>query len=86
MGFNCKPKGIFRGALNITHAPKFGEIRALLGGSNLNFLCLSETRLHDSILPSMTDTHYRAVGRGGGVLIYIKDLSESRDVLLCDNI
>lgn len=43
-----KPKGICGGHLNIRSIfPKCGEIRIILLGSNLDFLCISETWLND---------------------------------------
>ncbi len=49
-----KPRGIFGGHLNIRSLTlKCDEIRILLTGSNLDFLCLSETWLHDNILTNM---------------------------------
>lgn len=51
-----KPSGIFGGHLNIRSLIlKCDEIRTLLTGSNLDFLCLSETWLHENILTSMVD-------------------------------
>ncbi|MGL5684566.1 MAG: endonuclease/exonuclease/phosphatase family protein, partial [Vagococcus fluvialis] len=85
-----KPKGFFGGHLNIRSLfPKCDEIRILLLGSNLDFLCISETWLNDRISTSMIDVpgykcyrKDRVAGRGGGVLIYIKDCFMSKEVQL----
>lgn len=83
-----KPKGILGGHLNIRSLfPKRDEIRILLSESNIDFLCISETWLHDKIPTSIIDVpgytcfrRDRTVGRGGGVLIYIKDTFNAKQM------
>ena len=48
--------------------------------SNLDFLCLSESWLHGKVLTSVVDVpgyncfrKDRKIGRGGGVVVYIRD-------------
>ena len=51
-----KTKGILGGNLNIRSlVPKPDEIRILLSESNIDFLCISETWLHDKIPTSTID-------------------------------
>lgn len=77
-----KPKGIFGGHLNIhSILSKREEVQHLLSESNLDFLALSETWLNTNIPTNMIDvpgyTCYRRdrlVGKGGGVLVYIRDI------------
>lgn len=77
-----KPKGIFGGHLNIRSVlSKREEVQHLLSESNLDFLALSETWLNTNIPTNMIDvpgyTCYRKdrlTGKGGGVLVYIKDI------------
>ena len=76
-----KPKGIFGGHLNIRSlTPKADQVYHLLHDSNLDFLCLSETWLHtNSPSAALQVPGYqsfrqdRSYGRGGGVMIYVKD-------------
>ena len=76
-----KPKGVFGGHLNIRSAvPKSEQLEQLLTYSNLDFLCLSETWLKPSIRNSVIhipgcNIHRRdrGHGKGGGVMIYVKD-------------
>ena len=76
-----KPKGIFGGHLNIRSLmSKHEEIKDLLMDSNLDFLCLSESWLHSKIQPGLIDVpgfkcfrKDRSTGKGGGVVIYIRD-------------
>lgn len=76
-----KPKGILGGQLNIRSLiPKHDQVSALLLDSNLDYLCLTESWLHSNIPTNMIDIagyqcfrKDRITGKGGGVLIYIKD-------------
>ncbi len=59
----------------------------LLSESNIDFLCISDTWLHKKISTSIIDIpgytcfrRDRTVGRGGGVLIYIKDSFNAKDI------
>lgn len=77
----CKPKGILGGHLNIRSLiSKRDQISVLLLDSNLDYLCLTESWLHSNVPNNMIDiAGYqcfrtdRNTGKGGGVLIYIKD-------------
>ena len=77
----AKPSGLLGGHLNIcSFISKSDEIKHILVDSNLDFLCLSETWLNKNS-PS-TALHIpgynafrkdRKVGKGGGLLLYIKE-------------
>lgn len=77
----AKPSGLLAGHLNIRSAiPKSEQLQHLLYESNLDFLCLTETWLHENSPADVLKVHGynmfrrdRAVGRGGGVLFYVKD-------------
>ncbi len=83
-----KPKGILGGHLNIQSLfPKRDEKRILLSESNIDFLHIGETWLHKKIPTSKIDVpgytcfrRDRTVGRGGGVLIYIKDSFNAKEI------
>lgn len=89
-----KPKGILGGHLNIRSLhPKCDEIRILLIGSNIDYLCIGETWLHDKISTSLIDVpgykcyrKDRVTGRGGGVLVYIKDSFKTKEVQLDESL
>jgi len=75
-----KPRGLFGGHLNIRSVVAKSELSHLLSNSNLDFLCISETWLQHSssssvfIMPGyQCFRRDRSSGRGGGVLIYVKD-------------
>lgn len=76
-----KPKGIVGGHLNIRSiTSKIDQIQHLLTDSNLDYLCLSESWLNRNTPTHMIDVpgyicfrKDRLTGRGGGVLIYIKE-------------
>ncbi len=75
-----KPKGLLGGHLNIRSIiAKSDQIHHLLLDSNLDFLCLSETWLHENSpsaaleVPGFTFYRRDRVGsKGGGVMIYVK--------------
>lgn len=77
----AKWSGLLGGHLNIRSAiPKSEQLQHLLYESNLDFLCLTETWLHENSPADVLKVHGynmfrrdRAVGRGGGVLFYVKD-------------
>ena len=85
-----KPRGIFGGHLNIRSLlPKHDEIQALLVDSNLDYLCLSESWLHSKALTTLIDIpgytcfrKDRETGRGGGVVIYIRDSFKTASIEL----
>lgn len=87
-----KPKGIFGGHLNIRSiVSKTEQIEHLLTDSNLDYLCLTETWLTPSIPSSIMKvsgyTLYRRdrnKGKGGGVLIYVKDHIQSKQLDISD--
>jgi len=74
------PLGILGGHLNIRSLiSKRDQISVLLMDSNLDYLCLTESWLQSNIPTNMIDIagyqcfrKDRTVGKGGGVLIYIK--------------
>lgn len=76
-----KPKGLFGGHLNVRSAvAKTDQVKHLLMNSNLDYLCLSETWLQTSTPVSVYSIpgyqcfrRDRVGGRGGGVLIYVRD-------------
>lgn len=80
-GRGAKPKGILGGHINIrSELPKHEQIEHLLNDSNLDFLCLSETWLTKTSPGAALImhgykcfSHDRKTGRGGGLLIYVKD-------------
>lgn len=84
----AKPKGLLDGRLNICSIiPKSDQIIQLLTDSNLDFLCLSETWLHKKSPSSalhIPDYNAfqkdRAEGRGGGLLLYIKDHISCKEI------
>ena len=75
-------KGITGGLLNIQSIiPKRDQIQHLLMDSNLDFLALTETWLSSPTPTTMIDVpgytcfrKDRLSGKGGGVLIYMKDI------------
>lgn len=74
-----KPRGLFGGHLNARSVvSKTDQLTHLLSNSNLDYLCLSETWLQQST-PFFPVPGYqcfrrdRVGGRGGGVMIYVKD-------------
>lgn len=81
----AKPTGLMGGHLNVRSIiSKTDELDKLLSDSNLDFLCLSETWL----TPNSPDSVYaisgynvfrkdRQTGRGGGLLLYIKECLRS---------
>lgn len=76
-----KPKGILGGHLNILSVISKGDqVQHLLMDSNLDFLAVSVNWLNDNIPTAMIDVpgyacygKDRQLGKGGGVLIYIRD-------------
>ncbi len=76
-----KPRGLFGGHLNVRSVvSKTEQLTHLLLNSNLDYLCLSETWLQQSTPINVYSVpryqcfrRNRAEGRGGGVLIYVKD-------------
>lgn len=78
---NAKPKGLFGVHRNIRSlVSKSEQIEELLTNSSLDYLCLSEPWLTPTTPAGVYNIagynlfrHDRASGRGGGVLIYIKD-------------
>jgi len=83
-----KPKGILGGHINLrSKLPKIGQIHNLLTDSNLDFLCISETWLNvpTALINIPEYTCYRTdrdKGRGGGVLIYIREHFKSVELEL----
>lgn len=80
-GPNVKPKVIFGGHLNVRSlTSKTEQIEKLLTGSNLDYLGLSETWLTPTTPSSIFSIpeynvfrRDRTHGKGGGVLIYVKN-------------
>lgn len=76
-----KPRGLFGGHMNIRSlSPKSEEVHHLLINSNLDFLGLTESWLHKNSPSAVLHVpgynifrRDRCEGRGGGVMIYIKD-------------
>ena len=76
-----KPRGLFGGHLNARSVvSKSDQLIHLLSSSNLDFLCVSETWLQQSTPVSVFSIpgyqcfrQDRLGGRGGGVMIYVKD-------------
>lgn len=76
-----KPRGLLGGRLNIRSViSEIDQINHILTDSNLDFLCLSETWLHSNSPSAAIDVpgykvfrRDRPKGKGGGVMIYIKD-------------
>ncbi|KAK7877748.1 hypothetical protein WMY93_030562 [Mugilogobius chulae] len=85
-----KPKGLFGGHLNIRSlVSKADQLKHLLTNSNLDFLCISETWLRPSTPEHVfTVPGYqcfrrdRPEGKGGGVLLYIKDAFKCERIFL----
>lgn len=77
----AKSRGLLGGHLNIQSIKsKSDQIQHLLTDSNLDFLCLSETWLHEHapsaalVVPGYVNFRRDRVGsKGGGVMIYVKD-------------
>lgn len=77
----AKSRGLLGGHLNIQSIKsKSDQIQHLLTDSNLDFLCLSETWLHEHapsaalVVPGYVNFRRDRVGsKGGGVMIYAKD-------------
>ncbi len=84
-----KPRGLFGGHLNARSVvSKSVQLIHLLSSSNLDFLCLSETWLQQSTPASVFSVpgyqsfrQDRVGGRGGGVMIYVKDIIISTNVI-----
>ena len=78
---NVKPKGIFGGHLNIRSiVSKTEQLEHLLSDSNHDYLCLSETWLTPTTPSSVFSIpgynvfrQDRKKGKGGGVMIYVKE-------------
>ncbi len=78
---DTKPKGILGGHINIRSIlSKIDQIQNLLIDSNLDFLCMSETWLTSNVPTDLINIpgyicyrKDRPKGRGGGVLIYIRE-------------
>ena len=77
MGFKDQTKGYCRRTLE--HS-KQDQVQRLLTDSNLDYLCLTETWLNCNIPTHMIDVpgyvcfrKDRLMGRGGGVMIYIRE-------------
>lgn len=85
---NTKPKGIFGGHLNIRSIiSKTEQLEHLLTDSNVDYLCLTETWLTSTTPPSVFNVpgykvyrRDRIKGKGGGVLIYVKDTMQSEQI------
>lgn len=83
-----KPSGLLGGHLNIRSLiSKSDEIKHILVDSNLDFLCLSETWLNkNSPSAALHIPGYNAfrkdrkVGKGGRLLLYIKDYISCKEV------
>lgn len=88
-----KPKGIFGGHLNIRSVlSKTEQLEQLLTNSNLDYLCLSETWLTPTTpLGAFNITGYNAYRRdrihckGGGVMIYIKEGIQCKQIDIPEN-
>lgn len=88
-----KPKGIFGGHLNIQSIiSKTEQLEHLLTDSNIDYLCLTETWLTLNTPTSVfTVPGYnvyrrdRSKGKGGGVLIYMKDSIQSQQITIPEN-
>lgn len=87
-----KPKGIFGGHINIRSVmSKTEQLEHLLLGSNLHYLCLSETWITATtpvsafMIPGYkVYRRDRGKGKGGGVLIYVKDSIGSHQIDIPD--
>lgn len=88
-----KLKGIFGGHLNIRSiVSKTEQLEHLLTGSNIDYLCLTETWLTPKT-PWFVFTvpgynvyrRDRIKGKGGGVLIYVKDSIQSQQIAIPEN-
>lgn len=83
-----KPKGIFGGHLNIRSlVSKAEQIEHLLTDSNVDYLCLSETWLNSntpsgvySIPGYRIFRRDRGHGKGGGVMIYVKERFQCKQI------
>ncbi len=84
----AKPKGLLGGHLNIRSIKsKSEQVHHLLLDSNLDFLCLSETWLHENTpsaalkVPGFNFYRRDRVGsKGGGVMIYVKDRIQCNEI------
>lgn len=89
-----KPKGIFGGHLNIRSVvSKTEQLEHLLTDSNLDYLCLTETWLTPTTPLALFKVpgynmyrRDRSKGKGGGVLIYVKESIQSKQIDIDDNI
>lgn len=89
-----KPKGLLGGHLNIRSiASKTDQVEKLLTDSNLDFLCLSETWLTQTsseaafvFLGYSIFRKDRNRGKGGGLLIYVKDHIKCNQIKVQDKL
>lgn len=87
-----KPKGILCAHLNIRSIQtKSDQVHHLLTDSNIDFLCLSETWLHESspsailsVPGSKMFRKERQGSKGGGVMIYAKDTFICNEIHVAD--
>lgn len=88
-----KPKGIFGGHLNVRSIiSKTEQLEHLLTDSNIDYLCLTETWLTPTTPLSVFNIpgynvyrRDRRKGKGGGVLIYVKDSIQSQQIVFPEN-
>lgn len=89
-----KPKAIFGGHLNIRSiVSKTEQLEYLLTYSNLDYLCLTETWLTTTMPSSLVKVpgykmyrYDRNKGKGIGVLMYVKDSLQSKQIDTGDNL
>jgi len=87
-----KPKGLLGGHLNIRSIiSKSEQIHHLLLESNLDFLCLSETWLHENSPSAALEVpgfklyrRDRVGSKGGGVMIYVKTTIQCKEIAWAD--
>lgn len=69
---------------------KSDQIQHLLMGSNLDFLCLSETWLHVNSPSAALEVPgfkmYRKDSKGGGVMIYVKNSIHCNEITLSNSV
>lgn len=90
----AKPKGLLGGHLNIrSMALKREELEHLLCNSNIDFIGLSETWLTHSSPASVVNMpgynvyrNDRDHGRGGVVLLYVRDVFNSKQIVWPEDI
>uniref|UniRef100_A0A672J846 Reverse transcriptase domain-containing protein n=1 Tax=Salarias fasciatus TaxID=181472 RepID=A0A672J846_SALFA len=83
-----KPKGLLGGHLNIRSiASKPDQVEKLLTGSNLDFICLSETWLKKTSPPAAfymsgykIFRRDRSTGKGGELLFYVRENLECKQI------